>query len=78
VAFRVSKNTCYAEKALKEYEDRQKPRGDRAAAKDKKEWGLFYTTAPFVPENVQGELPTRDEFYSELAGTVNLEHNPEE
>lgn len=74
VQFKVSPNVCYAERALKEYEDQKKPHGERADGKAKKEWGVFFSTAPFVPQNVEGDLPTRGQFYDEMtakhAGTV--------
>lgn len=63
VQFKVTANICYAERALREYEDQQKPRTERAEKKDRKEWGAFFSLSPFVPQNVEGELPTRTDFY---------------
>lgn len=68
VQFKVGVNICYAERALKEYEDQKKSRGERE--KDKKtrgEWGTFYSLSPFVPENVEGKLPTRSDFYDQMS-----------
>lgn len=69
VQFKVTPNVCYAERALKEYENQKKPVNDREKdPKIRKEWGMFFSTSPFVPLNVEGELPTRTEFYEEMAG----------
>lgn len=71
VQFRVTSNVCFAERALKEYEDQKKPRTQREKdMKTRKEWGSFYSTSPFVPKNIEGELPTRTEFYEEMAAKV--------
>jgi hypothetical protein len=76
VEFKARAAVCYAERALREYEDQKKPRGEREKdRKVKASWGEFYYTQPFVPDNIEGELPTRDEFYSELAGKI--EYDPQ-
>jgi Zn-finger nucleic acid-binding protein len=68
VEFKVRDATCYAERALREKEDQNKPRNQRETDKSVKAgWGRFYYTQPFVPENVEGELPTRAEFYEEFS-----------
>lgn len=69
VQFKVSANVCYAERALKEYEDQDRPRKEREQDKKTRAgWGLFYSLSPFVPKNVEGELPTRTEFYEAAFG----------
>lgn len=71
VEFKVRDAVCYAERALRETEDRQKDKGSRADKTERKGWGRFYYTSPFVPDNVEGELPTRAEFYTAMSkGTV--------
>jgi hypothetical protein len=68
VQFKVTPNVCYAERALKEYEDQKKPRTEREKDRKTREgWGVFYSLSPFVPKNIEGELPTRTEFYEEMA-----------
>jgi hypothetical protein len=69
VEFPVRVAYCAAERSLKEHEagmlsatDKKKiTRSERAG------WGRFYYTEPKVPENVDGELPTRREYYGEIA-----------
>lgn len=64
VQFEVQTGVCFAEKALKEAEDRSKPRDQRAASKEKKAWGEFRYA---VPKALSGqELPTRAEYYEDL------------
>lgn len=67
VAFRVTGAVCQAERSLREYEDQKKSRDKRASKIDKQEWGVFYYTSPFVPQNIEGGLPTREQFYTEMA-----------
>jgi Zn-finger nucleic acid-binding protein len=67
VQFKVRAGVCYAERSLREYEDQHKPKGEREKdRKARQAWGQFFYTQPFVPENVEGELPTRAEFYAEF------------
>lgn len=69
VEFRVREAYCAAERALKEKDFSQRSSGDRKKM-DKKErasWGRFYYTEPVVPSVVGGNLPTRKEFYEEMA-----------
>jgi hypothetical protein len=67
VAFKVRSAVCQAERALKEAEDNRKDRKDRAKAADRKHWGEFFYTQPYRPPNADGEMPTRSEFYAEMA-----------
>jgi hypothetical protein len=67
VEFKVRSAICYAERALREAEDLRKERKDRAEKNERKEWGVSYFITPFVPENIEGDLPTRREFYEEMA-----------
>lgn len=71
VQFRVRNTTCHAERKLLEYEDSKKKREDRAGKDERKTWGVHYYTEPFVPENVEGDLPTREEYYKTLLEKVN-------
>jgi hypothetical protein len=79
VEFKVEGAVCQAERSLREYENNRRPSTERANAKERKEWGLFHYTVPFTPLNVEGGLPSRQEFYEEFAakpadnedGTVN-------
>lgn len=71
--FKVHKEACHATKALEEYKDSKKPRGERAKAEDKKHWGEFYYTEPELlpPEKEAGTLmPKRSDFFKEKAGLV--------
>lgn len=71
LGFKVRSTTCYAEKAMKDYENNQRPSSERE--KDNKvraRWGEHSYTVPFVPENLDTELPTRRDFYQELNATV--------
>jgi hypothetical protein len=68
VQFRVNGDVCQAERALKTYEDQKKVSTERE--KDRKvrnQWGAFYYTMPFVPENIEADLPTREDYYTEMA-----------
>lgn len=67
VQFRVESDTCFADRAMKEKEDRNKPKGQKKASKEEKaEWGKFYYTVPYVPPTADGEMPTRMEYYDSL------------
>lgn len=71
VQFSVREAYCSGERALREAEDRGKPKDKRSSASDKKTWGQFHYTVP-IPLPGE-ELPTRQEYYEELAkehGTV--------
>jgi hypothetical protein len=68
VTFKVREAYCNAERSLKEYEDHRKPIKERTSAAERKEWGRFHYTVPAVPENATGDLPTREDYYRELAG----------
>lgn len=71
VQFRVRNSTCHGERRLLEYEDAKKAPGSRADKAEKKDWGVHYYVEPFVPENVEGDLPTRAEYYETLLEKVN-------
>jgi len=64
VQFRVREAYCAAERALKEKENQG---NKKIKASEKKEWGRYYYTEPYVPETIGGELPSRREYYEELA-----------
>lgn len=66
VAFKVASDTCFAEKALKATEDNRKDKKDRAKPAERKEWGKFYYTVPYVPPTAEGDLPSRMEYYKAL------------
>lgn len=73
VDFKVQSGLCYAEKALKVAEvGRISDKKSRdAAKKELRHAGQFWYTVPYVPPNIpNGELPTRDDYYSELAGST--------
>lgn len=68
VQFKVRAAVCYAERALREKEDQSKKPNDREKDRSvRQSWGEFFYTQPFIPENVEGELPTRMEFYTGFA-----------
>lgn len=77
VMFKVETGICYAERALKEYELKG------MTAKEKKDipksakakWGQFTYTIPVVPPNIEGELPSREEYMKELAEKANAERS---
>lgn len=64
VQFHVREAYCSAERALKEKENAG---NKKISAKDKREWGRYMYTEPYVPESVGGDLPTRREYYEDLA-----------
>lgn len=66
VAFKVQSDTCFAEKALKAFEDGKKPTKDRAKGPERKDWGKFYYTVPYVPPTVEGDLPSRMDYYTAM------------
>lgn len=66
VAFKVQSDTCFAEKALKSVEDSKKDKKERAKPTERKEWGKFYYTVPYVPPSVEGDLPSRMDYYTSL------------
>jgi len=68
VMFKVQSGICYAERALKSAEV-QRLDGDskKSALKDKKSWGQFWYSVPAVPPTSEGDLPTREDYYKELA-----------
>lgn len=73
VTFEVKTGTCYAEIALESYKLRGLKKDDkREALKNKKNWGVFTYTVPVVPPMIQGELPTREEYYRDLAEKAKL------
>lgn len=65
VDFEVHTAYCFAEKALKEAEDKAKPRDSRAKREEKKTWGEFRYAVPTSPQG--RELPSRSEYYDSLA-----------
>lgn len=69
VMFHVRETYCQSERAMREFEDSKKPKNERTKGKDKREWGRIYYTEPAVPHNIDAELPTRREFYEEIAKT---------
>lgn len=66
IEFKVNSTICYAERAMKEYEDHKKPVKDRTPGKERKDWGRIHFTSPFVPLNMGDDFPTRTEFYEEM------------
>lgn len=70
VEFRVRTDVCAGERALKEYEYGKMTQSERKSVtkKDRAEWGKFHYVYPVVPEVMKdAELPTRAEYYNELA-----------
>lgn len=68
VDFHVRSVTCNATKALKRAEDLRKPSKEREKdPKVKKEWGVSYYTSPYATPTGSGSLPTRFDFYEEMA-----------
>jgi predicted nucleic acid-binding Zn-ribbon protein len=67
VQFKVRSAVCQADRALRAAEDNRRDKKDRADGKERREWGKFYYIQPFTPPNVEGGLPTREEFYEEMA-----------
>lgn len=67
VEFRVDGAVCQAERALKAYEDQKASSTQKADRATRKTWGTFYYTMPFTPDNIKGDLPTRDEFYAAMS-----------
>lgn len=74
VQFKVKSQVCFAEKALKEAEFNRIPKADRPKGeelkREKAEWGRSYYTSPYIPENLEGEIPTRDDYHKELNESV--------
>lgn len=67
VAFKVQSDTCFAEKAMKSFEEGRKDKKDqKATAKEKRDWGKFWYTVPYVPPTADGDLPTRNDYYQGL------------
>lgn len=72
VEFRVRTEYCAGERALKEYEYNKMTHSERKNVdkKDRAGWGRFEYTYPAVPEPFKGaELPSRADYYEELAKT---------
>lgn len=68
VIFEVGETYCGGERAIEEYRDSKKPRNERAKPAERKEWGRSLYTTPKVPPQLKdAELPTREEFYKEMA-----------
>lgn len=67
VEFRVREAYCAAERTMKEYENRTKRGKEKPSREERKEWGRYHYTEPKVPHGVEGGLPTRKEFYEEMA-----------
>jgi hypothetical protein len=70
VEFKVREAYCNADRALREYEDNRLPIKERTDRKSRSEWGRFFYTVPGVPSNAIGDLPTREDYFRELAGKV--------
>lgn len=69
VQFKVQSAYCAGERALREAEDRAKSKSEKkASAAEKRAWGEFKYTVPYAPPGM--ELPTRSEYYEELASKV--------
>lgn len=68
VEFKAQAAYCAGERALKEKEDQSKPVKERAQKSERSRWGEFFYTTPYSPPNVEGGLPSRTEFYREVAG----------
>jgi len=67
VEFKAQEAYCAGERALKEKEDLGKPKAERANPAEKRQWGQYTYTVPYSPPNIEGGLPTRREYYQELA-----------
>jgi rRNA maturation protein Nop10 len=66
VDFKAYETICHATVARMRREDSKKPRDQRAKSDERKEWGRTTTMIPFKPDAVEGDLPTRREYYEEL------------
>lgn len=67
VEFKAQAAYCSGERALKEKEDQAKPVKERAKKNERSHWGEFFYTTPYSPPNVEGGLPSRADFYREIA-----------
>lgn len=65
VNFEVQTAYCFAERALKEAEDKARPRESRAKRDEKKTWGEFRYATPIAPPG--RELPSRQDYFNELS-----------
>lgn len=66
IEWKLDSSICYASRKQEEsqwYRHNPKKKPDKSERAD---WGKSYFPVPFVPDNVGGELPTRDEFYASL------------
>ena len=71
IEFKAQEGYCASERALMEYEDSRKPSKDRQKDKyEKASWGRFFYTKPVLAYGAEGDLPSRTEYYEELASTV--------
>lgn len=71
VYFDAHSDVCQGERAVREAEDNRKPRGERAKASERKEWGRFMYPVPRTFN--EAPLPTREDYLKELN---NLRGNP--
>lgn len=75
VEFKAQAAYCSGERALKEkeYNSASQEERKKVTKSERARWGEFFYTTPFTPPNVEGGLPTRTEFYQELAGNRTVE-----
>jgi len=63
VEFSAQDTICYATRAVEERRYAESNKGKSASAKERRSWGLIEFSTPFVPDNIEGELPTRSDYY---------------
>lgn len=66
VEFKAEEGYCSGERAVEERKDASRDKKNRADKETRKSWGQFFYSTPFTPENVEGGLPTRSEYYKDL------------
>ena len=66
IEFSVQNTVCYATRAVEERRYAESNKGKSASSKERRSWGLIEFAVPFVPDNADGELPTRRDYYNSL------------
>lgn len=67
IEFKVATAVCYADRAVQQYEDNQKKKDNKASASERSKFGQYVYTKPHRPPTANGPLPSRKEFYDEMA-----------
>jgi hypothetical protein len=69
VDFKYRDTICYATRAVEEARASQSSSGKdkkKVSPEERKSWGRIEYSIPFVPEHIEGELPTRREYFEML------------